>query len=137
MRLYCCLVLYHYHRKTTHQHLTFHFPLIADGSWFLPQKSSQLHLPYPSIFNHKLLLLHLWLINVCTLSDWLSFMETGGRNETPFLGFRFVSKFLLCVVSGTLTACFAFGNFFYNILASSIPSFDCWGSDLFRIFGLP
>jgi len=56
-------------------------------------------------------------------------METGGRNEIPFMGFRFVSKFLLCAISGTLTACFAFGNyflFFYNILASSIPSFDCW-----------
>lgn len=35
-------------------------------------------------------------------------METG-RNETLFLGFRFVSKFLLCAISGTLTACFAIG----------------------------
>lgn len=49
-------------------------------------------------------------------------METGGRNEIPFLGFRFVSKFLLCAFSGTLTACFAFAGALTGAIAGAFAA---------------
>lgn len=49
-------------------------------------------------------------------------METGGRNEIPFMGFRFVSKFLLCAISGTLTACFAFAGALTGAIAGALAA---------------
>lgn len=48
-------------------------------------------------------------------------METG-RNETLFLGFRFVSKFLLCAISGTLTACFAIAGALTGAIAGALAA---------------
>ncbi|CAJ2664579.1 unnamed protein product [Trifolium pratense] len=48
-------------------------------------------------------------------------METG-RNETPFLGFRFVSKFLFCAISGTLTACFALAGALTGAIAGALAA---------------
>ncbi|XP_050870959.1 NEP1-interacting protein-like 2 isoform X2 [Lathyrus oleraceus] len=48
-------------------------------------------------------------------------METG-RNETPFLVFRFVSKFLLCAISGTLTACFAIAGALTGAIAGALAA---------------
>ena len=48
-------------------------------------------------------------------------MDTG-RNEIPFTGFRFVSKFLLCAVSGTLTACFAFAGALTGAIAGALAA---------------
>ncbi|CAI8610072.1 unnamed protein product [Vicia faba] len=48
-------------------------------------------------------------------------METG-RNETPLLLFRFVSKFLLCAISGTLTACFAVAGALTGAVAGALAA---------------
>ncbi|WJX90033.1 RING-type E3 ubiquitin transferase [Trifolium repens] len=48
-------------------------------------------------------------------------METG-RNERPFLGFRFVSKFLICAISGTLTASFALAGALTGAIAGALAA---------------
>ncbi|CAK8563192.1 unnamed protein product [Lathyrus sativus] len=48
-------------------------------------------------------------------------META-RNETPLLVFRFVSKFLLCAISGTLTACFAIAGALTGAIAGALAA---------------